>query len=207
MTLSSRAVPDGLVERVKRRTAHNKISAVLTIEELRALLDALSAKDRELAEAGADLSASRKLVDRRTQERDREAERADGNYEHYRDMIRERDEAMAALREKEEDAERWRALMSSQRMHMMGSFGFDYVFDPPDSKKTADLVDVIPRHGDHMHFGIEFWSEHSAFGDPAWPDTLPRKLLTTYVDELRARSLSSGQHVSGSREQRGNEEG
>jgi hypothetical protein len=93
--------------------------------------------------------------------------------------------AVEAVRE---DAERWRALMSSQRMHMMGSFGFDYVFDPPDSKKTADLVDVVPRAGDHMHFGIEFWSEHSAYGDPAWPDDFPRKVLTTYVDEMRRRA-------------------
>lgn len=159
----------------------------------------LSRQDGDLMErAAALIESQRATIERVERERDDLQERFDQLHAAKDIHAEKRHEAEARVTALEaekaglvEDAERWRALMSSQRMHMMGSFGFDYVFDPPDSRKHVDLVDVVPRADDYMHFGIEFWSTHAAFGDPAWPDDFPRKLLVTYVDEMRARQALS----------------
>lgn len=52
---------------------------------------ALTAAQARIRELEAELTASRKLAERRAAERDKEAERADGNYFEYQEMIRERD--------------------------------------------------------------------------------------------------------------------
>ncbi|TIT80136.1 MAG: hypothetical protein E5W57_04185 [Mesorhizobium sp.] len=105
---------------------------------------------------------------------------------------RELRESVAALghRASDEDcvdAERWRALMSSQRMHFMGCAGINLVNKPGTTgRKTADLIPVM-KDGEQQHFGMEFWSEHQAFGDPRYPDDFERALLVAYVDKLRAK--------------------
>lgn len=71
------------------------------------------------------------------------------------------------------DALRWRALMSSDRIRIMGSAGFDY----------TDSENPRPRN-EYMHLGVEVWSRHSAKDDSEFPQTRCRKLLTTYVDEI-----------------------
>lgn len=71
------------------------------------------------------------------------------------------------------DAERWRALMSSARMHFMGSSGF----------AMKDDSAPAPRPGEVWHFGMEFWSEHTVTGK----DGLERRMIMNYVDALRAR--------------------
>lgn len=58
----------------------------------------LSEAREEIERLRGDLTASRRLVERRTQERDKEAERADGNWSAYSDMIRERDAALEDTR-------------------------------------------------------------------------------------------------------------
>lgn len=91
------------------------------------------------------------------------------------------------------DAERWRALMSSQRMHFMGCAGIELVNKPgTTSRNTADLTPVM-KPGEYHHFGMEFWSEHAAFGDPRYPDDFERTLLIAYVDDLRGRAVTEGE--------------
>ena len=88
------------------------------------------------------------------------------------------------------DAQRWRALMASQRMHWIGSAGFTMVKkdpDGPDNKKTN--IVATPREGESMHFGMEFWSVHAAHGNPDYSDAFERQLLTTYVDEMIKRGV------------------
>lgn len=76
------------------------------------------------------------------------------------------------------DAERWRALMRSDRLHWMGSSGMDLT-------DTPDAVRMIP--GQVWHFGMEFWSEHPASGDPQYSDVSARVLITAYVDAMREK--------------------
>lgn len=71
------------------------------------------------------------------------------------------------------DALRWRALMSSDRIRVMGGAGFDWKV-PGTPEPT----------GDYMHLGVELWSRHTAKDDPQYPQTRCRNLLTRYVDEL-----------------------
>ncbi len=87
-----------------------------------------------------------------------------------------------------EDAERWRALMSSQRLHFMGSAGFDNKRpeDDPDTDLLQKLTPV-PRPNTYMHFGMEFWSEHPV-NKKKFPDDFERKFMVTYVDEMRRRA-------------------
>lgn len=54
------------------------------------------------------------------------------------------------------DAERWCALMSSQRMHFIGRAGFDWELK---SEKDLQKSMPVPRPGTYQHFGMEFWSE------------------------------------------------
>lgn len=90
------------------------------------------------------------------------------------------------------DAERWRAFMSSQRFHLMGTSGFVYDrvdrVDPDD--KSNSLKDRIPRARPEgqMLIGMEFWNEHPAHNDPRYPDTFERLFLVAYVDEIIRRS-------------------
>lgn len=102
----------------------------------------------------------------------------------------------AALRarvgELESDAERWRALMSSQKMHWMGSAGFEHRAKSEGVKGSRKLEDqiAIPKPGEVWHFGMEFWFGVEA--DPAFPDTFERRLMVDYADAIRARTLSKG---------------
>jgi hypothetical protein len=97
----------------------------------------------------------------------------------------------AADSDLERDAARWRALMSSQRMHFMGSSGFDYVPKAPglDQRKLTN-VKPVARQGEPMLFGMEIHSEHPAHNDPNYPDDFARELLTVYVDAIIARGSS-----------------
>lgn len=83
----------------------------------------------------------------------------------------------AALRE---DAERWRALMASQRIRVMGSAGFHW-------RKPGEKIGVRP--GDYMHIGVEFWNVHEAAHPSAeFPQEHSRELLTFYADRIRAKT-------------------
>jgi len=76
-----------------------------------------------------------------------------------------------------EDAARWRALMSSQRIRVIGSAGL------------VDAVTGEPRApaDGYAHIGVELWSLHrSAHPDPEFPQDRCREQLTFYVDFLRA---------------------
>ena len=85
------------------------------------------------------------------------------------------------------DAARWRALMSSERMHFMGSAGFlhEHKDGDPTNRKLVNIT-PIPRPGEQMHFGMEFWDVGAK--DDRFPDTFERELLTVYVDAIRERS-------------------
>lgn len=103
--------------------------------------------------------------------------------------VSEETEACAKDRE---DAERWRALMSSPKMHWMGSAGFDHrprEGAMADSRALEDQ-DAIPRPGELWHFGMEFW-----FGmepDALYPDQFERRVLVAYVDAIRSRKDKGG---------------
>jgi len=78
--------------------------------------------------------------------------------------------------EMREDAERWRALMASQRIRVMGSAGI--------YSMEADLR--APTDG-YMHMGVEFWSLHrSVHPSKDFPQERCREALTFYADQLRA---------------------
>jgi hypothetical protein len=74
-----------------------------------------------------------------------------------------------------EDAERWRALMSSQRIRVMGAAGMQW------HKQEPVIVDF-----EHVHIGVEFWSTHSA-AHPSreFPQEGCRAAFTAYADFLR----------------------
>lgn len=146
-------------------------------EERSEMVARLTAKDAEIA-------TLREQIGGLEQNRDSSCCQEDGNScGPFDAMEKERNEAL-------EDAERWRALMSSQRLHFMGSAGFDFVRDDPESRKTADIKEVVCR-APGLHFGMEFWDVHSAYKDPQFPDEFERKLMIAYVDELRRRSSTS----------------
>jgi hypothetical protein len=83
------------------------------------------------------------------------------------------------------DAERWRALMASGRMHFMGSSGIDLEPMPGTRGHETQFCEPKPRPGKTWHFGMEFWSTHPAAGDPQYPDRLERKLMVAYADAMR----------------------
>ncbi len=75
------------------------------------------------------------------------------------------------------DAERWRALMSSQRIRVIGSAGM--------YSMEADLR--MPADG-YMHIGVEFWSLHrSTHPSTEFPQEQCREALTFYADQLRGK--------------------
>lgn len=61
------------------------------------------------------------------------------------------------------DADRWRALLASQRIRVMGSAGFGYGDRAPDP------------HG-YRHMGVEFWTKHHmGEGSPAVQEIVRRE--------------------------------
>lgn len=70
-----------------------------------------------------------------------------------------------------DDALRWRALMASDRIRIMGWAGMP--------NRTAP--------GKDMHMGVEFWSDHPAKGDANYPQDDSRAQLTAYADSLIPR--------------------
>ncbi|WP_319798279.1 hypothetical protein [Nitrobacter sp.] len=72
------------------------------------------------------------------------------------------------------DAERWRALISSQRFKMMGSSGF-----------RRDNDGRVVAASEHLHFGLEVWNIHPEGDDPQ--GKAGRELLITYVEEIVRR--------------------
>lgn len=87
----------------------------------------------------------------------------------------QRDRAAAIERareaELERDAMRWRGLMASARIRIMGWAGM------PDRKAGAD----------YMHMGIEVWSIHDAADDQRFPQDDCRQQLAAYADAMAAR--------------------
>lgn len=81
------------------------------------------------------------------------------------------------------DAERWRALMSSARMHYMGSLGFRFPTKDNNAKRTLSNSTPIPVLDTPWLFGMEFWSEHPDTGH----DSFERELMVNYVDAIRGR--------------------
>jgi hypothetical protein len=61
------------------------------------------------------------------------------------------------------DAARWQSLLSSPRIRVIGTSGFD---------KPAE---------DYRHFGVEFWSHYPP---PVTTNTASRTILTSYADHL-----------------------
>lgn len=84
----------GLCEELRPYASKARGSIRIDVSEVAkivAALDRLAALAEERDRLRAELRASRLLVERRTAERDKEAERADGNYSAYREMIEQRD--------------------------------------------------------------------------------------------------------------------
>ena len=78
-----------------------------------------------------------------------------------------------------EDAERWRALIASQRIRVMGSAG---LYRDGDRHKK--------RSGGRMHLGVELWNVHDAPHPSAeFPQERSREMLIFYVDQIRAALL------------------
>lgn len=85
------------------------------------------------------------------------------------------------------DAERWRALMSSARMHYMGSAGIRLEPRVPGGSRSLSNFTPIPRLNESWHFGMEFWSQHRASSDPHYSDVFERELMVAYVDAIRGK--------------------
>jgi len=82
-----------------------------------------------------------------------------------------------------EDAERWRALISSDRFKMMGAAGFIHEAD------GSVRVNPDSDYG-WLHFGLEVWDRHPA-GDDA-QGRHGRNLLMAYVEHRRAITQAEG---------------
>jgi hypothetical protein len=94
---------------------------------------------------------------------------------------------LSALAGMREDAERWRALMASQRIRVMGSSGL-YWDDDGRVHRRAD---------GHMHLGVELWNQHEAPHPSAeFPQDRCRELLTFYVARVRA-DLAGQEKIDG----------
>lgn len=83
------------------------------------------------------------------------------------------------------DAARWRALIGSDRIRMMGCAGFDTAQDG-----TVTLRDWDGWH----HFGMEVWDKHPAKGDDS--DSHGRKVLMAYVDALAITPPTTNDAIS-----------
>ncbi len=88
--------------------------------------------------------------------------------------LRERAEtAEAALSAAQLDATRWRALLSSPAIRILGHAG---------------LQDDKPIDGHYCHFGMEIWSHH----EPYYDNKKAGELITRYADNMIASSLVEG---------------
>lgn len=179
---------------------------------------ALSAKDRELAEAHGQIEtltgdnahlAGKLVVMMRAIGLDKDDDLLRDAVERIQVLAtaeRERDEAMAALREKEErvkalEADKARLdFLDACNAALNGRYGTNYGW-------TLVLTHNVTR------LMLGRWMEvdlHDSEGGkaklPSCRGAIDREMTRIDV-ERRARSLSSVQPVSGSREQRGNEEG
>lgn len=89
-------------------------------------------------------------------------------------MLKERAEkAEAALSAVQLDATRWRALLSSPAIRILGHAG---------------LQDDKPIDGHYCHFGMEIWSHH----EPYYDNKKAGELITRYADNMIASSLVEG---------------
>lgn len=80
------------------------------------------------------------------------------------------------------DAERWRALLSSQRVKFTALSGF----------KFADGATQLDPAADGVHFSLEIWDVHPSANDPKYAQDRCRDLLNAYVDELLRRQVNKG---------------
>lgn len=88
--------------------------------------------------------------------------------------LRERaKKAEAALSAAQLDATRWRALLSSPAIRILGHAG---------------LQDDKPIDGHYCHFGMEIWSHYEPYYDNKKAD----ELITRYADNMIAASLVGG---------------
>jgi len=86
--------------------------------------------------------------------------------------------ALSAASTDHTDAARWRALMSSQRIRVMGSAGLH----------RDQAGKLAARSDGRVHIGVEFWSIHDAPHPSAeFPQEGSREILTFYADFLRAQ--------------------
>lgn len=71
----------------------------------------------------------------------------------------------------EQDAQRWRALVSSARLRPLGWTGLD------------SKVVVKDKEDNYLHFGMEFWT---IYGKEHWDgdNIVGQKLLTNYADHI-----------------------
>lgn len=75
----------------------------------------------------------------------------------------------------EQDAARWRALVSSARIRILGTAGFMPVTKPGING---------PSNPDFRHFGAELWTHHTGWS--ADKNQLGIDTLTQYADQMRA---------------------
>lgn len=71
------------------------------------------------------------------------------------------------------DALRWRALMQSQRMRVLGLAGFGSNNHPPDMTG-------------YRHIGIEFWTKHDSHESIARDHEYAKQMLLNYIDVMLA---------------------
>lgn len=91
------------------------------------------------------------------------------------------------------DAERWRALMASERMHLIGFAGIE--FDGPKTEEGFTKVHestVSIKPGPNLLFGMEFHAWHPAKAEGKHPDTAGRNVIVAYVDHLRSLDVRAG---------------
>lgn len=78
---------------------------------------------------------------------------------------------LPSLLESQRDAERWRGLLASARIRVLGTAG-------------------IPAEGDgYAHMGIEIWTKHHSFENN--PTPINADLLCQYADIMRANLTAS----------------
>lgn len=82
----------------------------------------------------------------------------------------------------EKDAARWRALINSPRLRIMGTAGFDKEGKPAASMDSG-----------YMHFGLEVWSRHS----DETTNGYARAVLTNYADARIAAITKSAEATNG----------
>ncbi|HHH0641895.1 TPA: hypothetical protein ACPZOO_004532, partial [Yersinia enterocolitica] len=81
--------------------------------------------------------------------------------------------AEAALSVAQLDATRWRALLSSPAIRILGHAG---------------LQDDKPIDGHYCHFGMEIWSHY----EPYYDNKKAGEVITRYADNMIAASLVEG---------------